>query len=151
MNLPSYHIIKWQIPDTSKSIEQIEPIKIYTGPSTNSISVGEFFPGESIQIDKVFKTNYNEKWVSYIGLQGKRRYILLPNNKERYVVFPPFEDDNADNKDIEMIEEFKSVALETRKLHEKYGISDYVNSHVLDTLQSIEDILKNNNAEEGNS
>lgn len=55
------------------------------------------------------------------------------------------------NKDIEMIEEFKSVALETRKLHEKYGISDYVNSHVLDTLQSIEDILKNNNAEEGNS
>lgn len=104
MNLPSFHIIKWKIPDTSESIEQIEPIKIYTGPSTNSISVGEFFPGESIQIDKVFKTNYNEKWVSYIGLQGKRRYILLPNNKKRYVVFPPFEDDKNDNNDIEMKE-----------------------------------------------
>ena len=99
MNLPSFHIIKWKIPDTSKSIEQIEPIKIYTGPSINSISVDEFFPGESIQIDKVFKTNYNEKWVSYIGLQGKRRYILLPNDEERYIVFPPFENDD---NDIEM-------------------------------------------------
>ena len=73
MNSPSFHIIKWQITDT------FEPITIYTGPSTNSVSVAEFYPGESIQIDKVFKTNSNNKWVSYISIQGKRRYVLLPD------------------------------------------------------------------------
>lgn len=99
MNLPSFHIIKWKIPDTSKSNNSIEPIKIYIGPSTNSISVDEFYPGESIQIDQVLKTTSNEKWVSYIGLKGKRRYILLPHNKDRYIVFPPFENDD---NDIEM-------------------------------------------------
>lgn len=89
MKFPSRYIIKWITSNT-------DLLKIYTNPSKNSISVGNFFRGESIEIDKKILINSNEKWVSYIGFSGKRRYVLLPS-KDQYLAFPPFGEEFLNN------------------------------------------------------
>lgn len=47
------------------------------------------------------------------------------------------------NENQMMIDEFKSVVLEAKKLHEKYGVSSSTDDLVLKTLQMIQMDEKN--------
>ena len=58
-------------------------VNVRSGPSTQTKKVEQYHPGETVKLDQIHYTN-NEKWGSYIGGSGQRRYVCLEKDGESY-------------------------------------------------------------------
>lgn len=67
--------MNWRFDDT---------VNVRSGPSTQTSSVAQYYPGESVKIDQVHYGSDGKTWGSYMGISGQRRYVCLNNNGESY-------------------------------------------------------------------
>ena len=61
-----------------------DTVNVRSGPSTQTRSVAQYYPGETVRIDQISFGSDGKTWGSYIGGSGQRRYVCLKNNGERY-------------------------------------------------------------------
>ena len=77
---PSYKLI----PQNGKCTVIVDKLNIREEPSTSSKSVGSYNKGESVIYD-YYVDNEGYRWISWIGVSGKRRYMavrVLSTNKK---------------------------------------------------------------------
>ena len=62
----------------------LKAVNVRERPSTRSGVLAVYYPGEAIHYDQVLE-NEGYRWISYIALSGKRRYVSIGDGKSTWV------------------------------------------------------------------